>query len=196
MKGLVNAQQALETSRPSSNVAITRSNVAITNSQQDDEKEIVNNSAEAPEWTVKNIQTVNGLGMAIRSDIDREKGENTQNEHYSSINDNEGQEDEETRDNVNSPQVPLPHLDNWSTALRSLIKGKKKFQHQDMIDLKNTLEEIYDNRANISATSSLAQEVYEVSQLDVHDVPNQDEVGLRALAGKSTRYWGIGRSRG
>jgi hypothetical protein len=64
-----------------------------------------------------------------------------------------------------------------------------------LIDLENALQEIYNKRANISATSSLAQEVYKVTQLEVHDVPNQDELRLRALARKSTKYWGIGARR-
>ena len=46
----------------------------------------------------------------------------------------EGQEDEETGDDVNSPNVPLPQLEDWSTTLRSLLKGKKKFQHQVCCD--------------------------------------------------------------
>ena len=39
-----------------------------------------------------------------------------------------------TRDDVNSPQVPLPQLEDWSTTLRSLLKGKKRFQHQVCCD--------------------------------------------------------------
>jgi hypothetical protein len=62
-----------------------------------------------------------------------------------------------------------------------------------LIDLKDALQEIYNKRENISATSSLAQEVYKVTQLEIHDVPNQDELSLRVLARKSTQYWGIGR---
>ena len=46
----------------------------------------------------------------------------------------EGQKDEETRDDVNSLQVPLSQLKDWSTTLRSLSKGKKKFQHQVCCD--------------------------------------------------------------
>ena len=67
-------------------------------------------TSEAPEWMkmVKNIQAMDGL---------------------------EGQEDKETRDDVNSPQVPLPQLEDWSTTLRSLLKGKKKFQHGVCCDL-------------------------------------------------------------
>jgi hypothetical protein len=66
-------------------------------------------TSKAPESTkmVKNIQSVDGL---------------------------EGDEDEEMRDDVNSPQVPLPQLECWSTTLRSLLKGKKKFQHQVCCD--------------------------------------------------------------
>ena len=62
-----------------------------------------------------------------------------------------------------------------------------------MINPKNALQEIYNKRANISATSCLAQEVYKVTQLEDYDVPNEDELRLRALARESTRYWGIGR---
>ena len=61
------------------------------------------------------------------------------------------------------------------------------------MDLKNALQEIYNKRAIISATSSLAQEVCKVTQLEDHDVPNDDELRLRALARESMRYWGIGR---
>jgi hypothetical protein len=64
-----------------------------------------------------------------------------------------------------------------------------------LIDIKDALQEIYNKRANIPATSSLAQEVYKVTQLEVHDVPNQDELELRAMARKTTRYWGIGGHR-
>ena len=66
-------------------------------------------TAKAPERTktIKNIQAVDGL---------------------------EGQEDEETRDDVNSPKVPLQLLEDWSTTLRALLKGKKKFQHQVCCD--------------------------------------------------------------
>jgi hypothetical protein len=46
----------------------------------------------------------------------------------------EGHEDEETRDDMNSPLVPLPQLEDWSTTLRSLLKGKKRFQHQVCCD--------------------------------------------------------------
>ena len=70
---------------------------------------VENRASEAPESMkkVKNIQAVEGL---------------------------EGHEDEEVRDDVNSPQVPLPQLECWSTTLRSLLKGKKKFQHQVCCD--------------------------------------------------------------
>lgn len=63
----------------------------------------------ALEWTKidKNIQAVDGL---------------------------EGHEDEEMRDDVSSLQVPLQQLECWSTTLRSLLKGKKKFQHQVRCD--------------------------------------------------------------
>jgi hypothetical protein len=66
-------------------------------------------TSKAQEWTkmVQNIQAGDGL---------------------------KGQEDEETGDDVNSPQVPLPQLQGWSTTLRSLLKGKKKFQHQVCCD--------------------------------------------------------------
>ena len=61
------------------------------------------------EWTkmVKNLHAVDGL---------------------------EGQKDEKTRDDLNSPQVPLPQLEDWSTTLRSLLKGKKRFQPQVCCD--------------------------------------------------------------
>jgi hypothetical protein len=68
-------------------------------------------TSKAQEWTkmVKNIQAMSVDGL-------------------------EGQEDEVTRDDANSPQVPLPQLEGWSTTLRSLLKGKKKFQHQVCCD--------------------------------------------------------------
>ena len=66
-------------------------------------------TTKAPEGTkmVKNTQAVDGL---------------------------EGHEDEEMREDVNLPQVPLPQLEYWSTTLRSLLKGKKKFQDQVCCD--------------------------------------------------------------
>ncbi|KAF8811889.1 hypothetical protein BYT27DRAFT_7183494 [Phlegmacium glaucopus] len=150
--------------------------------------------SKGPECTkmVKNTQPVDELEVAVTSDIEREQVESALNIDCSSINNDEEQKDKKTRQ-ANSLQVPLLQLEVWSTTLRSLIKGKKKFQHQDLINLKNTLDEIYHNRANIAATSSLAQEVYKVSQLEAHDVPNKDELRLRASAGKSTRYWDIRR---
>ena len=62
-------------------------------------------TAKASEWTKmdKDIQAVDGL---------------------------EGQEDEETKDDVDSPQVPPQQLEDWSATLRALLKGKKKFQDQ------------------------------------------------------------------
>lgn len=130
---------------------------------------------------------------------------NAPNSHRSSVDNDGDKEDEEMRYDTNSLQVPLAQLEDWSIALRSLIKGKKRFQdqvcwdlfpplnflifacgsHQDLINLKNILQEIYNNRAKISATSSLAQVVYELSRLGAHDVPNGDELGLRALARQS-----------
>ena len=61
--------------------------------------------SKAPEWSkiVKNVQALDGL---------------------------EVHEDEEMTDGANSLQVPLPQLECWSSTLRSLLKGKKKFQHQ------------------------------------------------------------------
>jgi hypothetical protein len=102
-----------------------RSKAAITTD------EIVNN-----QWTkaCKNIQAADGV--AITSHVEKEKAKDTLKEHCPSIDNDEGRNDEETRDNLNSPheQVPLPHLEDWSTALHSLIKGKKKFQHQVCCD--------------------------------------------------------------
>ena len=57
------------------------------------------------------------------------------------------------------------------------------------------LQEIYNKRANISSTSSLALEVYKVTQLEIYDMPNQDDLSLITLARKSTQYWGFGRQR-
>ena len=66
-------------------------------------------TSKASEWTkiVKNLPAADGLG---------------------------GQKDEKMRDDLNSPQVPLPQLEDWSTTLRSLLKGKKKFQPQVCCD--------------------------------------------------------------
>ena len=46
----------------------------------------------------------------------------------------EGHEDEEMREDVNLPQLPLLQLEYWSTTLRSLLKEKKNFQHQVCCD--------------------------------------------------------------
>ena len=45
----------------------------------------------------------------------------------------ESQKEEETKD-MSSLQVPLWQLEDWSTTLRSLLKGKKRFQHQVCCD--------------------------------------------------------------
>ena len=101
-----------EAERSSENVA--RNEGAISNCVQTQaavpESAREKRTSKEPEWTkmIKSIQAVDGL---------------------------ERQEDEETRDNVNSPpRVPLPQLEDWSTTLRSLLKGKKKFQYQVCCD--------------------------------------------------------------
>ena len=50
--------------------------------------------------------------------------------NFQAVDGLKGQEDEETGVDVNSPQVPLPQLEDWSTTVRSLLKGKKNFQRQ------------------------------------------------------------------
>ena len=104
------------------------SKAAITNN------EIVINSPKSPEWT-ETCQAADGV--AITSHVEEERDKDTLKEHCPSIDNDQGhQEDEETRNDLNSPheQVPLPHLEDWSTTLHSLIKGKKKFQHQVCCD--------------------------------------------------------------
>ena len=100
----------METKSSSENMARKEgviSNCVLTEEFATPESVWEKNTSIVPEWTkmVRNIQAVDGL---------------------------EGQEDEEMRDDVNSPpQVPPPpQLECWSTTLRSLLKGKKKFQHQ------------------------------------------------------------------
>lgn len=60
---------------------------------------------------------------------------NAPNSHRSSIDNDGDKEDEEMRYDTNSLQVPLAQLEEWSIALRSLIKGKKRFQDQVCWDL-------------------------------------------------------------
>jgi len=96
-----------------------------------DELRLLETPSKVPEWMemVKSNQPVDELGMAVTSDIERRQVENALKRHCSSIDNSEEQEDEETR-HANSLQVPLLQLEDWSTTLLSLIKGKKKFQLQ------------------------------------------------------------------
>ena len=191
----------------------TNADVAHIGFRKPDELMLFDEVAE--ESTKKNVSHILTCLMEMEAKSSSENMARNEGEISNYVQNQIGHEDEKMRDDVNSPQVPPPQLECWSTTLRSLLKGKKKFQHQvllrslfpcslklskipfhqDLINLKDALQEIYNKRANISGTSSLAQEVYNVTQLEIHDVPNQDELGLRALARKSTQYWGIGGRR-
>ena len=105
----------MEMEAKNANENVARNEGVISNcapTQEDATPEFVEekNTSSAPEWTkvVKSVQTVDRL---------------------------EGQEDEVMKDEVNSTQVPQPQLECWSTTLRSLLKGKKRFQHQVCCDL-------------------------------------------------------------
>ncbi|KAF9563313.1 hypothetical protein CPC08DRAFT_706026 [Agrocybe pediades] len=94
------------------------------------------------------------------------------------------------------PQTPTKEglaaeMELWSAALQSLLKGKKKFQQQDMVDLQKILQSIYANREHIPRDSVLANTVLTVANLPVSDVPFADKIGLRAEARKSVRAWGL-----
>ncbi|PPQ69655.1 hypothetical protein CVT25_014090 [Psilocybe cyanescens] len=91
---------------------------------------------------------------------------------------------------VDAPRGLAQQVEKWWSALHSLVKGKKRFQEQDLLDLKDALQGIYDNRRHISPTSSVADTVYTIMQMRVGDIPGEDEIGLRALARKSVRAWG------
>ena len=85
-----------------------------------DMDELLETPSRGPEWT-KIVPTLEKPGVAITSDIGKE---------YPSIDNDEDQEDEEMQHDVDSPQVPVLQLLDWSATLRVLIKGKKRFQHQ------------------------------------------------------------------
>jgi len=72
-----------------------------------------------------------------------------------------------------------------------LSKTHELFPPQDLLRLKSILDDVYVSRQHILPDSSLAETVYSLSQLDVTDIPNKDNLGLRALARKSVRAWGI-----
>lgn len=88
------------------------------NEQEMDELKLFEFPCKAPERTkiIKNTQPVDALGVAVIS--------------CPSVNNHETQEDEETTVDANSLHLPIQELEDWSTTLRSLIKGKKRFQHQ------------------------------------------------------------------
>ncbi|KAF8966481.1 hypothetical protein BDZ97DRAFT_1756616 [Flammula alnicola] len=106
----------------------------------------------------------------------------------------EAQEDDD--DLIDPPKGLADEVQRWTAALWSLVKGKKKVEYQDLLDLKKALQDIHTNAAHIKHTSSLADAVYTVANLQIRDVPDKDEMGLRALARKSVRAWGIRKQRG
>lgn len=61
--------------------------------------------------------------------------------------------------------------------------------------LKDALKKVHTNRIHIKASSSLAKIVLAVANLGQEDVPDMDKLGLRLLARKSVRAWGINRER-
>ncbi|KIM42827.1 hypothetical protein M413DRAFT_26811 [Hebeloma cylindrosporum] len=81
-------------------------------------------------------------------------------------------------------------IDQWTMLLKSFIKGKKQFQPQDMLDMKQALLDVHANRDNIELDSELAQVVLAFSNFPPIDFPDGDELGLRALAAKSVQAWG------
>ena len=97
-----------------------------------DEPKHLKIQSNTPEWSemVKDIRAVEELEGAMTSDIEREQVENALNSYHQSIDKDEDREEEERKYDANSLQVPLPQLEYHLTILRSLIKGKKKFQHQ------------------------------------------------------------------
>jgi len=55
--------------------------------------------------------------------------------------------------------------------------------------MKQALLDVYVNRDYIESSSQLAQVVLAFSNLPTSDFPDDDELGLRALATKSVQAW-------
>lgn len=65
------------------------------------------------------------------------------------------------------------------------------FFHQDMLYLKDILQNVHANHAHIQPSSSLAKAVLAVANLGQEYIPNKDKLELRLSARKSIRAWGI-----
>jgi len=59
-----------------------------------------------------------------------------------------------------------------------------------MLDMNQALLDIYFNNALIKPSSQLVQVLFAFSKLSASDFPDEDELGLRALAMKSVQAWG------
>ena len=112
-------------------------------------------------------------------------------------------------DLMDFPEGLALRIDQWTIVLKSFIKGKKKFQpqvcciyitrfpcchlntlmSQDMLDMKQALMDVYVNRDYIEPSSELGQIVLAFSNFPANDIPDDDELGLRALATKSVQAW-------
>ncbi|KAJ3518030.1 hypothetical protein NLJ89_g120 [Agrocybe chaxingu] len=112
----------------------------------------------------------------------------------------EGEEEEDELENEDDELVDPPDglaekVEEWVTALQTLVKGKKRLRQQDLLNLKAYLKDIRVHQTHFKPASKLAQTVFAVSQLDANDVPFKDTLGLRALARKSVQGWGIRKLR-
>ncbi|KAH9483084.1 hypothetical protein JR316_0005184 [Psilocybe cubensis] len=98
------------------------------------------------------------------------------------------QRDEPT---ATAPRFLARQIETWSVALRSLVKGKKRFLERDLLEMKEALQGIYDNHRHIAPTSSVAGTVFAIMALPAKEIPGEDAIGLRPLARKAARAWGI-----
>lgn len=57
--------------------------------------------------------------------------------------------------------------------------------------MKDALQGIYDNHRHIAPTSSVAGTVYVIMNMRAGEIPGEDKIGLRSLARKAARAWGI-----
>ncbi|KDR74459.1 hypothetical protein GALMADRAFT_227512 [Galerina marginata CBS 339.88] len=129
---------------------------------------------------------------------DARKAEGIQNSVSVGTGNNDTSTDEGVEDIdqlIDSPEAFAAEVEQWRSVLQSLLKGKKKFGDEDMQHLKDTLQSIHAHRTLIGPTSALAETVYAIANLRAEDIPDKDQVGLRALARKSVRAWGIRKQR-
>ncbi|KAF9526722.1 hypothetical protein CPB83DRAFT_857335 [Crepidotus variabilis] len=95
-----------------------------------------------------------------------------------------------------SPLASLPSgfstkVQQWKNDLLTLVKGKIKMGRQDLFNVRSTLEDIYTHQQHIRPSSSLGQLVYQISQFEVDQIPEKDNLNIRSVAHKSVRAWSL-----